>query len=145
MRMGRTVPDRMTAARGVVVQDGRMVELVPAGQEPATPDVVPFDAGAFVVLPGLINTHHHFYQTLTRAHPAAMDRPLFGGLTALYPMLTRMTPEAVDAAATVALAELLLSGCTTTTDHPYVFPAGLESAIDIEIAAANRLGIRLTA
>jgi 8-oxoguanine deaminase len=133
------------AARGVVVHDGRVAELVPAGGEPATPGTVPFDASAYVVLPGLINTHHHFYQTLTRAHPAAMDRPLFGWLTALYPIWARMTPEAVDAAATVALAELLLSGCTTTTDHHYVFPAGLESAIDIEIAAAQRLGMRMVA
>ena len=90
-----------------------------------------------VVLPGLINTHHHFYQTLTRATEAALDRPLFGWLTALYPIWARLTPEALDAAATVALAELLLSGCTTTTDHHYVFPPGLDNAIDIEIAAAR--------
>ena len=83
-----------------------------------------FDAGDHVVLPGLINTHHHFYQTLTRATPEALDRPLFGWLTALYPVWARITPEAMDAAATVALAELLLSGCTTTTDHHYVFPPG---------------------
>lgn len=133
------------AARGVVVRNGRIAELVPVGGEPATPGAVPFDAGAFAVLPGLINTHHHFYQTLTRAHPAAIDRPLFGWLTALYPVWARMTPESVDAAATVAIAELLLSGCTTTTDHHYVFPSGLETAIDIEIAAARRLGIRMVA
>jgi 8-oxoguanine deaminase len=133
------------ATRGVVVRDGLIAELVPAGSEPTTPDVMPFDAGAFVVLPGLINTHHHFYQTLTRAHPAAMDRPLFGWLTAQYPLWAGLTPEAVDAAATVALAELLLSGCTTTTDHHYVFPRGVEAAIDIEIAAARRLGMRMVA
>ncbi len=133
------------APRGVVVRDGCIAELVPAGREPATAGAVPFDASAFVMLPGLINTHHHFYQTLTRAHPAAMDRPLFGWLTALYPIWARLTPEAVDAAATVALAELLLSGCTTTTDHHYVFPAGLETAIDIEIAAARHLGMRFVA
>jgi 8-oxoguanine deaminase len=133
------------AARGIVVQDGRIVELVAAGNEPATAGTVPFDAGGFVVLPGLVNTHHHFYQTLTRAHPAAMDRPLFGWLTALYPIWARLTPEAVDAAATAALAELLLSGCTTTTDHHYVFPSGLEDAIDIEIGAAQRLGMRIVA
>jgi 8-oxoguanine deaminase len=131
------------AARGVVVRDGRIAELVPAGAEPARQDAVTFDAGACVVLPGLINTHHHFYQTLTRAAPAALDRPLFDWLTALYPVWARLTPEAMDAAATAALAELLLSGCTTTTDHHYVFPPGLESAIDIEIAAAQRLGMRV--
>ncbi len=130
------------AERGVVVHEGRIVELVPAGAAPATPDVAVFDAGAHVVLPGLINTHHHFYQTLTRATPAALDRQLFGWLGALYPIWARLTPEALDSAVTVAMAELLLSGCTTTTDHHYLFPAGLDQAIDIEIAAARRLGIR---
>jgi 8-oxoguanine deaminase len=130
------------AERGVVVQDGRIVECVPRGAEPATPGVATFDAGRHVVLPGLINTHHHFYQTLTRATPAALDRTLFGWLTALYPIWARLTPEVLDSAVTVAMAELLLSGCTTTTDHHYVFPSGLEDAIDIEVAAARRLGIR---
>ena len=130
------------AGRGVVVQDGWIVECVPAGREPVTPDAAVFDAGRHVVLPGLINTHHHFYQTLTRASPAALDRELFGWLGALYPIWARLTPEALDTAVTVAMAELLLSGCTTTTDHHYVFPAGLEQAIDIEAAAARRLGIR---
>jgi 8-oxoguanine deaminase len=113
------------ADRGVVVDDGRIV------------------ASRHVVLPGLINTHHHFYQTLTRASPAALDRTLFPWLRALYPIWARLTPDAMDAAATGAMAELLLSGCTTTTDHHYVFPAGLESAIDTEVAAAQRLGIRV--
>jgi len=131
------------AARGVVIQDGRISETVPAGAEPATPDCAIFDAGRHVVLPGLINTHHHFYQTLTRATPAALDRELFPWLTALYPIWGRLTPDLLDSAATVALAELLLSGCTTTTDHHYVFPAGLEEAIDIEIEAAERLGMRM--
>ena len=132
------------AERGVVVSDGRIVEVVPAGAAaPEGPDVTVFDASRHVVLPGLINTHHHFYQTLTRASPAALDRPLFAWLRALYPIWARLTPEALDAAATAAMAELLLSGCTTTTDHHYVFPGGLESAIDIEIAAAQRLGIRV--
>ena len=109
-----------SAERGVIVEDGRIAALVPAGQ---TPDVPAFDASAHVVLPGLINTHHHFYQTLTRATPAALDRTLFGWLRTLYPIWARLTPETVDSAATVAMAELLLSGCTTTTDHHYVFPA----------------------
>ena len=130
------------AERGVVVQGGTIVELVPSGHEPATPGATPFDAGSHVVLPGLINTHHHFYQTLTRAAPEALDRELFGWLGALYPIWARLTPEALDSAATVAMAELLLSGCTTTTDHHYVFPNGLEHAIDIEAEVARRLGIR---
>ena len=131
------------AERGVVVQDGRIAELVPAGRTPATPNATIFEAGDHVVLPGLINTHHHFYQTLTRATSAALDRELFPWLQALYPIWAGLTSESLDLAVTVAMAELLLSGCTTTTDHHYVFPAGLESAIDIEIAAAQRLGLRV--
>src|SRR5277367_5546177 len=131
------------AARGVVVRDGRIVELVGAGRQPAAPDVQIFAAGEHVVLPGLINTHHHFYQTLTRAVPAALDRELFPWLQALYPVWARLTPEVLDLGVTVAMAELLLSGCTTTTDHHYVFPTGLEDSVDIEVAAAKRLGLRV--
>jgi 8-oxoguanine deaminase len=131
------------AERGVVLQAGRIIELVPAGRSPATPGADIFEAGEHVVLPGLINTHHHFYQTLTRAVPEALDRELFPWLQALYPIWARLTPEALDLAMTVAMAELLLSGCTTTTDHHYVFPAGLEDSIDIEVAAAKRLGLRV--
>jgi 8-oxoguanine deaminase len=132
-----------TAERGIVVRDGRIIELVPAGRNPATRDVETFDAGQHVVLPGLINTHHHFYQTLTRTVPAALDRELFPWLQALYPIWARLTPEALDLGMTLAMAELLISGCTTTTDHHYVFPAGLEDSIDIEVAAAKRLGLRV--
>ena len=111
---------------------------------PRTPDAEDFlSVGDHVVLPGLINTHHHFYQTLTRAVPAALDRELFPWLTALYPIWARLTPQALDLGMTLAMAELLLSGCTTTTDHHYVFPRGLEDSIDIEVAAAKRLGLRV--
>src|SRR5258707_11876786 len=131
------------AERGVVVRRGRIVELVPAGGQPATADTTAFDASEHVVLPGLINTHHHFCQTLTRALPAAMDRELFPWLQALYPVWARLTPEALDLGVSVAMSELLLSGCTTTTDHHYVFPAGLEQGVDIEVAVAKRLGMRV--
>jgi 8-oxoguanine deaminase len=131
------------AERGVVVRGSKIVELVAKGREPTTANPLTFDASEHVVLPGLINTHHHFYQTLTRALPAALDRELFPWLQALYPVWARMTPEALDLGVTVAMSELLLSGCTTTTDHHYVFPAGLEDAIDIEVVAAKRLGIRV--
>jgi 8-oxoguanine deaminase len=131
------------AKRGIVLQDGRIVELVAAGHSPTAQNVEIFDAGEHVILPGLINTHHHFYQTLTRAVPAALDRELFPWLQALYPIWARLTPQALDLGMTLAMAELLLSGCTTTTDHHYVFPAGLEDAIDIEVAAARRLGLRV--
>src|ERR1700759_617979 len=129
------------AERGIVVKDGKIVELVPRGRQPATPAAF-FEAGDHVVLPGLIHTHHHFYQPLTRALPAALDRELFPWLQALYPVWARLTPEALHLGVTVAMSELLLSGCTTTTDHHYVFPAGLEDAVDIEVAVANRLGMR---
>jgi 8-oxoguanine deaminase len=129
------------AERGVVVQDGRIAEMVPAGRSPSTPDCETFEAGEHVVLPGLINTHHHFYQTLTRT--VALDCELFPWLTTLYPIWARLTPESLDLGMTLAMAELMLSGCTTTTDHHYVFPAGLEDSIDIEVAAAKRLGLRV--
>src|SRR4051812_45355998 len=131
------------AERGVVVREGRIVALVPAGATPAIDNLAVFEAGQHVILPGLINTHHHFYQTLTRALPAALDRELFPWLQALYPVWARLTPESLHLGVTVAMSELLLSGCTTTTDHHYVFPAGLEDAVDIEVAAAKRLGIRV--
>jgi 8-oxoguanine deaminase len=101
-----------------------------------------FEADQHVVVPGLINTHHHFYQTLTRALPAALDKELFPWLKALYPVWARLDRQALESAVTVAMAELMLSGCTTTTDHHYVFPKGLEDAIDVEVEVAKRLGMR---
>ena len=133
------------AAGGLVVQNGLIVELVPRGGRPATPDAAVFDASAHVVLPGLINTHHHFYQTLTRACPPALDKALFPWLVALYPIWARLTPERLRLAVRVALAELLLSGTTTTSDHHYVFNDALADAIDIEIEEASALGMRLVA
>ena len=108
-------------------------------------DPLVFDASAHVVLPGLINTHHHFYQTLTRACPPALDKALFAWLVALYPIWARLTPDSLRLAVRVALAELLLSGTTTTSDHHYVFRAGLDHAIDIEVEEARALGMRLVA
>src|SRR5262245_18302633 len=131
------------AERGILVEDGRIAELVGSGREPRALAFKTFDAGAHVMLPGLINTHHHFYQTLTRAVPAALDRELFPWLRALYPIWARLTPEAVDVSSTLAMAELILSGCTLTTDHHYVFPKGVEDGIDIQVAAAKRLGLRV--
>ncbi len=115
------------AARGLVVEGSTIVEVVGAGQQPRGAVDRVFDAGRHVVLPGLINTHHHFYQTLTRAHPAAINKPLFPWLQALYPLWARLTPEAFDSAVRIALVELLLSGCTAAADHHYLFPAGLET------------------
>jgi 8-oxoguanine deaminase len=134
-----------TAAGGGIVVDGAaIVELVAVGGSPALPVDEVFDASNHVVLPGLINTHHHFYQTLTRAHPAAIDRELFPWLTALYPLWARLNPDDLRLAARVALTELLLSGCTTAADHHYLFPKGLENAVDIAVEEARALGIRAT-
>jgi 8-oxoguanine deaminase len=132
------------AERGIVVVDGRIVELVARGAEPRMPVDIVFDASRHVVLPGLVNAHHHFYQTLTRAHPAAINRELFDWLTALYPIWARLTPRELHLAARLALVELLLSGCTTAADHHYLFPAGLENAVDIEVEEARALGVRMT-
>ncbi|MGD0639701.1 MAG: 8-oxoguanine deaminase [Roseiarcus sp.] len=132
------------AERGLVVEGGRIVETIPRGREPAAPVDAAFDASRHVVLPGLVNTHHHFYQTLTRAHPAAINRELFPWLTALYPIWARLKPRHLRLAARLALTELILSGCTTAADHHYLFPMGLENAVDIEVEEARALGIRMT-
>ncbi|WP_406854787.1 8-oxoguanine deaminase [Alsobacter sp. KACC 23698] len=132
------------AARGVVVEGGAIAACVPAGgPDPERIDAV-FDASRHVVIPGLINTHHHFYQTLTRAHPAAINKELFPWLQALYPIWSRLDPESFRVSVRLALTELLLSGCTTAADHHYLFPRGLEQAVDIEVEEARALGVRLT-
>lgn len=95
-----------------------------------------------VALPGLINTHHHLYQTLTRAYAPAADAELFEWLRILYPIWARLDEESVYVAALAGMAELLLSGCTTTADHHYIFPRGRLDALDAEIAAARRIGMR---
>jgi len=132
------------AAGGIVVDAGRIVELLPAGGAPSAAVDEVFDAANHVVLPGLINTHHHFFQTLTRAWAPVADAKLFPWLQGLYPVWARLTPESLELAVTVALAELLLSGCTTAADHHYVFPEGLDEAIDLEVEAVRRLGMRAT-
>jgi 8-oxoguanine deaminase len=130
------------AERGLVIENGRITALVAAGTEPQGMIDRVFPAGRHVLLPGLINVHHHFYQTLTRAFPAALDKSLFSWLQALYPIWAGLDEDALRAGVQVAMAELMLSGCTTAVDHHYVFPAGLDRAIDIEIEEAQRLGLR---
>ena len=131
------------AERGLVVEGTRIAELVARG---ATPERIhaTFDASRHVVLPGLVNTHHHFYQTLTRAHPSAINKPLFAWLTSLYPIWARLKPRQLRLATRLALTELMLSGCTTAADHHYLYPAGLENAVDIEVEEARALGMRMT-
>jgi len=133
------------AERGIVVHDGFITELVGAGRAPSTRCAEIFDASRHVVIPGLVNAHHHFYQTLTRAHPQAINKPLFPWLIALYPLWARLKEDHLRVAVRLALTELLMSGCTTAADHHYLYPPGLEHAVDIEVEEALKLGIRITA
>jgi 8-oxoguanine deaminase len=130
------------AEGGVVVQGGKIIALVPKNTIPAHD--IAFDCAKHVLLPGLINTHHHFYQTLTRAFPTAINKTLFPWLQALYPVWAKITPEMFRLSVRVALVELLMSGCTTAADHHYLFPAQLKNAIDIEVDEAKKLGMRVT-
>ncbi|CAM5771629.1 8-oxoguanine deaminase [Labrys miyagiensis] len=133
------------AEGGIVVEGSRIVELVPAGGQPAAPVDERFEAGCHVVVPGLVNAHHHMFQNLTRSHPAAINKSLWPWIRSLYPVWARhMTPEAFRLAVRVALTELILSGCTTTSDHHYLYAAGLEDAMDVEAEEAGRLGMRVT-
>ena len=100
------------------------------------------DATDCLVTPGLVNTHHHMYQNLTRAYPAMTDKPLFGWLQSLYPLWRAIDEEAVHVSAYVGLAELALSGCTTSTDHLYLHPHGAGDLLSAEIRAAQELGMR---
>ncbi|MYL27920.1 MULTISPECIES: 8-oxoguanine deaminase [Halomonadaceae] len=132
------------ADNGLVVEGSRIRELVPAGHEPSGHYAHTFDASGHVLLPGLINTHHHFYQTLTRALPRALNKPLFPWLESLYPVWANLDDDAIHAATELALSELLLSGCTTAADHHYVFSQLIPRAIDVQVAAAKRMGARVT-
>ena len=127
------------AGGGIVVEGTSIVELVHSGANPSLTYDSVFDASSHVVLPGLINLHHHFYQTLTRVYPAALNKDLFPWLKTLYPIWAKLNPEALRLGTRLALAELLLSGCTTTSDHHYVFPPGLEKAIDWQVEEAQLL------
>ncbi len=131
------------AERGLVVEGTRIAERVGRGLTPERVDAV-YDASQSVVLPGLVNAHHHFYQTLTRAHPQAINKTLFPWLTALYPIWSRLKPGHLRLAVRMALTELLISGCTTAADHHYLYPAGLENAVDIAVEEALGLGMRMT-
>ncbi|MCO7565335.1 8-oxoguanine deaminase [Pseudomonas sp. S 311-6] len=130
------------ARGGLVIEDGRITQLLALGESPSLPCEQVFDAREHVVLPGLINTHHHFYQTLTRAWAPVVNQPLFPWLKTLYPVWARLTPAKLALASQVALAELLLSGCTTAADHHYLFPQGLDNAIDVQVEAVRKLGMR---
>lgn len=135
--------NNLDAGGGIVVRGDRIIELVGTGKEPGTPADTVFDASDRVLLPGLINGHHHFYQTLTRACPAALNKPLFDWLKTLYPVWANLTEEAVEISTRLALAELMLSGCTTASDHHYLFSPALSRAIDVQAEVAGAMGMRV--
>lgn len=133
---------RELAGASVLVEGGTIAAVGPAAGMAGPFDEV-VDLAGHVLLPGLVNTHHHFFQNMTRALPAAQDADLFGWLRALYPVWSRLTPEHVRVSAGTAAAELLLSGCTTSSDHLYLFPNG--SRLDDAIEAVAGTGLRFVA
>jgi len=139
-----TVDDerRELADASILVRGGRIEAVGPAAALPASADEV-VDARGHLVVPGLVNAHHHMFQSLTRAIPAVQDAELFAWLRGLYPIWARLTPEMIRVSTKVAMAELLLSGCTTTADHLYVYPDGVR--LDDAIEAAADVGMRFVA
>ncbi|MFX1733657.1 8-oxoguanine deaminase [Paraburkholderia sp. A1RI_3L] len=127
---------------GLYVEGNRIVAVGPTSELPADADEV-LDLRGHIVIPGLVNTHHHMYQSLTRAVPAAQNAELFGWLTSLYRVWANLSPEMIEVSTLTAMAELLLSGCTTSSDHLYLYPNG--SRLDDSIAAAQRIGMRFHA
>lgn len=126
----------------VFVRGNRVASIHAAGESlPAADETI--DCSRHVLMPGLINTHHHMYQSLTRAVPAAQDADLFAWLKALYPIWARLTPEMIAVSTQTAMAELILSGCTTSSDHLYIYPDGCR--LDDAIAAAHEIGMRFHA
>lgn len=133
---------REIARGGLFAEGNRIVAVGTASELPQTADEV-MELSGHVVLPGLVNTHHHMFQSLTRAVPAAQDAGLFAWLRALYPIWARLTPEMIRVSAETAMAELLLSGCTTSSDHLYLFPNGCR--LDDTLEAARSVGMRFHA
>ena len=127
---------------GLFIEDGFIQQVGKSDQLPAKAGQI-LDLKGHILLPGFVNTHHHFYQTLTRVVPEAQDANLFNWLKTLYPIWARMTPSDIRISTKTALAELALSGCTTASDHLYLFPNG--SRLDDEIEAALEMGVRLHA
>ena len=130
------------AANGVVVDAGMIAEIVAGGAEPAEAADRVFDASGLVIIPGLVNCHHHFYQTLTRAFPGALNKELFSWLVSLYPVWAGLAEESIALSTELALAELMLSGCSTASDHHYLFTEKIPNAIDIQIEAVRKMGAR---
>ena len=126
----------------MVVEGALIREVLDAGERPASAVDETVDATGRVLLPGLVNAHHHYYQTLTRAFPGALDKALFPWLKSLYPVWAGLEMEMVEVATELASVELLLSGCTTSADHHYLFPDAAENALEAQIRALERTGQR---
>lgn len=127
-------------AGGSILIDGGVIRWVGRGQPPTTEPVERVEGNGLVAIPGLVNTHHHLYQVLTRVQ--AQEQGLFGWLRELYPVWAELDADWERAAAETGLAELALSGCSTTTDHHYVFPEGVAGLLEAEIEAAQGIGLR---
>lgn len=135
--------ERREIKNGGMFIEGNLIRQVgPSDTLPQQADVV-LDMSGKVVIPGLVNTHHHMYQSLTRVVPAAQDGELFNWLTNLYPIWARLTPEMIAVSTQTAMAELILSGCTTSSDHLYIYPNGCK--LDDSIHAADEIGMRFHA
>lgn len=132
--------DRRELADGWVAVDGGLIVGVGTGTPPAATTTI--DASGCLVTPGLVNGHHHMFQNLTRAYPPMTDKPLFGWLQSLYPLWAALDTEAAYVSAWVGLAELALSGCTTSSDHLYLHPRHAGDLLTAEIEAAADLGLR---
>lgn len=130
------------ARGGVVMQDGNILELVPKNAVPNLQYKHIFDASGLVLTPGLVNCHHHFYQTLTRAFPSALNKKLFPWLQQLYPVWAGLDEDCVRLSTRLALTELMLSGCSLASDHHYLFNADIGEAVDIQIEECEALGMR---
>ena len=128
---------------GMLIRDNVIEQVGSTDELPTEADRVLDLRGRHVVLPGLVNTHHHFFQTLTRVVPGAQNSDLFNWLNSLYPLWLRLTPEAIKISAQVAAAELIFSGCTTASDHLYLFPN--DCTLDDEIQAVQAVGLRFHA
>jgi 8-oxoguanine deaminase len=126
----------------LLIRDGSIEAIGSAADLPRTADEV-IDARGHLVIPGMINTHHHMYQSLTRAIPSVQNAELFSWLRGLYPIWAGLTPEMVQVSTQIAMAELLLSGCTTSSDHLYIYPNGVR--LDDSIEAAAEIGMRFVA
>ena len=138
----RPMAERELRDASVFIRDHRIEAIGPTADVPQTADEV-INARGHLVIPGLINTHHHMTQSLTRAIPEVQNAELFGWLRGLYPIWAALTPQMVRVSTQIAMAELLLSGCTTSSDHLYIYPNGVR--LDDSIEAAQAIGMRFVA